>query len=60
MKRSQQLLGAQGGSIDTLKDSRRQAASVINVSRGITYAEGNTDYAGLAKHWAEEIASGIV
>lgn len=53
-------LGAQGGSIDALKGSGRQAASVINVSRGITYAEGNADYAGLAKHWAEEIASGIV
>lgn len=52
-------LGAQGGSLDALKGSGRDAASVINVSRGITYAEGNTDYAGLAKHWAEEIAKSL-
>ena len=49
-------LGAQGGSLDSLAGSARNAASVINVSRGITYAEGSTDYAGLAKHWADKIA----
>ena len=48
-------LGAQGGSLDSLAGSSRNAASVINVSRGITYAEGNNDYAGLARHWADEI-----
>lgn len=52
-------LGAQGGSLDSLQGSGREAASVINVSRGITYAEGNTDYAGLAKHWAEEIRKSL-
>jgi len=52
-------LGAQGGSLAALKESGRVAASVINVSRGITYAEGNTDYAGLAKHWAEEITKSL-
>jgi len=52
-------LGAQGGSLDSLKGSGRAAASVINVSRGITYADGNTDYAGLAKHWAGEIAESL-
>ena len=31
-------LGAQGGSLDSLAGSGRNAASVINVSRGITYA----------------------
>ena len=52
-------LGAQGGSLDSLKGSGRTAASVINVSRGITYADGNTDYAGLAKHWADKIAKSL-
>ncbi|MEJ6580055.1 MAG: orotidine-5'-phosphate decarboxylase [Akkermansiaceae bacterium] len=52
-------LGAQGGSLDSLKGSGRIAPSVINVSRGITYAEGNTDYAGLAKHWADEISRSL-
>ncbi len=52
-------LGAQGGSLDSLKGSGRDAASVINVSRGITYVEGNTDYAGLAKHWADEITKSL-
>jgi len=52
-------LGAQGGSLDSLKGSGRVAPSVINVSRGITYAEGNTDYAGLAKHWAAEISRSL-
>ena len=52
-------LGAQGGSLDALKGSGREAPSVINVSRGITYAEGNTDYEGLAKHWAGEITKSL-
>ncbi|MEN8774686.1 MAG: orotidine-5'-phosphate decarboxylase [Akkermansiaceae bacterium] len=52
-------LGAQGGSLNSLAGSGRNAASVINVSRGITYAEGSTDYAGLAKHWADKIAKSL-
>ena len=52
-------LGAQGGSLSALKGSGREAASVVNVSRGITYADGNTDYAGLARHWAEEITRNL-
>ncbi len=52
-------LGAQGGSLDSLKGSGRKAASVINVSRGITYVEGNTDYAGLAKQWADQITKNL-
>ena len=52
-------LGAQGGSLDSLAGSGRKAASVINVSRGITYAEGNADYAGLAKYWADKIADSL-
>ena len=52
-------LGAQGGSLDSLAGSGRKAASVINVSRGITYVEGNADYAGLARHWAGKIAESL-
>jgi orotidine-5'-phosphate decarboxylase len=52
-------LGAQGGSLDSLQGSGREAASVINVSRGITYADGNTDYGGLAKLWADKIAKSL-
>lgn len=52
-------LGAQGGSLDALRGSGREAASVVNVSRGITYAEGNSDYAGLARHWAGEITKSL-
>ena len=52
-------LGAQGGSLDALAGSGRSAASVINVSRGIIYAEDNTNYASLAKHWADEITKSL-
>ncbi len=51
-------LGAQGGSLEALK-SAGTAPNVVNVSRGISYADGNTDYAGLAKNWAEQIAQGL-
>ena len=52
-------LGAQGGSLDALRGSGREAASVVNVSRGITYAGENRDYAGLARHWAGEISRSL-
>ena len=52
-------LGAQGGSLDSLAGSGRNAASVINVSRGITYAEDNNDYADLARYWADEITKSL-
>ncbi len=52
-------LGAQGGSLEALRGSGREAPSVVNVSRGIGYAEGNEDYAGLASHWAGEIAKSL-
>ncbi|MDB4544786.1 orotidine-5'-phosphate decarboxylase [Akkermansiaceae bacterium] len=52
-------LGAQGGNLDALRGGIRSAPNVINVSRGITYGEGNTDYAGLAKYWSEKIASAL-
>ena len=51
-------LGAQGGSLDALKNSGRNAPNVVNVSRGITYADSK-DYKALAKHWADQIAEGL-
>lgn len=50
-------LGAQGGNLDALA-GERQAPSVVNVSRGISYADSK-DYRGLAKKWADEIARGL-
>ncbi|MDA8975199.1 orotidine-5'-phosphate decarboxylase [Akkermansiaceae bacterium] len=51
-------LGAQGGSLDALKGSGRDAPNVVNVSRGITYTDSK-DYAALAKHWTEQISDGL-
>lgn len=51
-------LGAQGGSLDALKGSGRDAPNVVNVSRGITYTDSK-DYAALAKHWTEQISAGL-
>ena len=52
-------LGAQGGSLESLQGSGRKAPSVINVSRGITYPQGDTNYAKLAQHWADQISSAL-
>ncbi len=52
-------LGAQGGSLDSLKDSGRKAPSVVNVSRGISYVDGDKNYAALAKSWADKIAESL-
>lgn len=53
-------LGAQGGSLEALRGSGREAASVVNVSRGITYAEGNRNYRSLAQKWAGEISKMVI
>lgn len=50
-------LGAQGGSLDLLKNSGRQAPSVINVSRGISYADEDRSFAAKARYWADQIAA---
>jgi len=50
-------LGAQGGDLSALKGSGREAPNVVNVSRGISYAEG--EYAALAKKWSGEIAAAM-
>ena len=49
-------LGAQGGDVAALKASKRIAPLLINVSRGILYAEPEKSFAEKAKHWAKMIA----
>jgi orotidine-5'-phosphate decarboxylase len=49
-------LGAQGGELSCLGAAARQAPSVINVSRGILYADPERSYADKARHWATLIA----
>lgn len=50
-------LGAQGGDVDALKSSPRKAPLLINVSRGILYAEPEKSFADKAKAWAAMIAA---
>lgn len=50
-------LGAQGGDLETLRGARRHAPSVINVSRGILYADGHLSFSEKAKDYANQIAS---
>jgi orotidine-5'-phosphate decarboxylase len=49
-------LGAQGGDLAALAAAGRTAPDVINVSRGILYADGGSSYADRAKSWAERIS----
>jgi len=48
-------LGAQGGDLKALKDTSRKAPILVNVSRGILYAEGGLPFASAAKNWSEKI-----
>jgi len=48
-------LGAQGGDLAALKGSKRTAPLLVNVSRGILYAEPERPFASKAKSWAEQI-----
>lgn len=50
-------LGAQGGDLDALAHSGRTAPDVINVSRGISYANDDRSFARRAADWAANIAS---
>ncbi len=45
-------LGAQGGDVAALQNSGRKAPALINVSRGILYAEPDKTFAQKAEHWA--------
>lgn len=50
-------LGAQGGDLETLRGANRAAPSVINVSRGILYADEELSFSEKAKDYANRIAS---
>lgn len=49
-------LGAQGGDLETLRGTGRAAPSVINVSRGILYANEDRSFSEKAKDYANQIA----
>jgi orotidine-5'-phosphate decarboxylase len=49
-------LGAQGGDLETLRGANRTAPSVINVSRGILYADEHLSFTEKAKDYANRIA----
>jgi orotidine-5'-phosphate decarboxylase len=46
-------LGAQGGDLEALRGTGRRAPILVNVSRGILYAEPEKPYACKAKEWYE-------
>lgn len=50
-------LGAQGGDLAQLAAARRSAPDVINVSRGVLYADDGDSFGERARRWAERIAS---
>lgn len=50
-------LGAQGGDLLDLASAGRSAPDVINVSRGILYADDGSSFAQRAAYWAERIAA---
>jgi len=52
-------LGAQGGDLAALAAAARSAPDVINVSRGILYAEDTRSFAMRAQDWAEKIAAAM-
>ena len=45
-------LGAQGGDMAALKNAQRKAPLLINVSRGILYAEPEKTFEQKARAWA--------
>lgn len=52
-------LGAQGGDLAALQGAGRRAPSVINVSRGILYAEEDLSFSEKARNYADRIADVI-
>ncbi len=52
-------LGAQGGDLSALKGSPRKAPILVNVSRGILYADNNVPFASAAKSWSEKISEAM-
>lgn len=49
-------LGAQGGDLESLRGADRSAPSVINVSRGILYADEHLSFSEKARDYAHRIA----
>ena len=49
-------LGAQGGDLASLQNRNRTAPDVVNVSRGISYADNGKSFAGNASQWGEQLA----
>ncbi len=49
-------LGAQGGDLASLEGKGRTAPDVVNVSRGISYAEEEKSFAQKASEWAQKLA----
>jgi orotidine-5'-phosphate decarboxylase len=49
-------LGAQGGDLEVLRGAGRSAPFVINVSRGILYADEHLSFSEKAKDYANRIA----
>jgi len=49
-------LGAQGGDLASLDAGNRTAPDVVNVSRGISYAEPDTSFALKARTWSQQLA----
>ncbi|MGB0775434.1 MAG: orotidine-5'-phosphate decarboxylase [Akkermansiaceae bacterium] len=49
-------LGAQGGDLASLEGKNRTAPDVVNVSRGISYAEPEKPLRKKAQSWAEQLA----
>ena len=52
-------LGAQGGDLKALRDTTRKAPILVNVSRGVLYAENGVPFASAAKNWSEKIAAAM-
>jgi orotidine-5'-phosphate decarboxylase len=52
-------LGAQGGDLQSLKGSGRQAPLLVNVSRGILTLDAGSTYADKARHWMSAIQSAL-
>lgn len=49
-------LGAQGGDLAALRGTKRSAPALVNVSRGILYAEPGRSFADKAASWARMIS----
>ncbi len=52
-------LGAQGGNLDSLKSEKREAPLLVNVSRGILFAEPELSFGAKAKRYADQIAAAM-